>query len=116
MNNIAFEQFFNWLRTTNHTGPVGITAKFYVKDGQASKFLEAMKNNVDFSNSEKGVRLYKLHADCFNPLTFWLTEEWNTVSDLKNHFLSESYIKNAELTAGLLEEPVIQIGLYKPLD
>ena len=70
------------------------------KDGQASKFLEAMKNNVDFSNSEKGVRLYKLHADCFNPLTFWLTEEWNTVSDLKNHFLSESYIKNAELTAG----------------
>ena len=59
-----------------------------------------MKNNVDFSNSEKGVRLYKLHADCFNPLTFWLTEEWNTVSDLKNHFLSESYIKNAELTAG----------------
>ena len=70
------------------------------KDGQASKFLEAMKNNVDFSSSEKGVRLYKLHADCFNPLTFWLTEEWNTVSDLKNHFLSESYIKNAELTAG----------------
>ena len=59
-----------------------------------------MKNNVDFSNSEQGVRLYKLHADCFNPLTFWLTEEWNTVSDLKNHFLSESYIKNAELTAG----------------
>ena len=31
MNNIAFEQFFNWLRTTNHMGPVGITAKFYVK-------------------------------------------------------------------------------------
>ena len=31
MNNIAFEQFFNWLRTTNHTGPVGMTAKFYVK-------------------------------------------------------------------------------------
>ena len=63
-----------------------------------------MKNNVDFSNSEQGVRLYKLHADCFNPLTFWLTEEWNTVSDLKNHFLSESYIKNAELTAGKVFE------------
>ena len=31
MNNIAFEQFFNWLRTTNHEGPVGMTAKFYVK-------------------------------------------------------------------------------------
>ena len=31
MNNIAFEQFFNWLRTTNHNGPVGMTAKFYVK-------------------------------------------------------------------------------------
>ena len=83
-------------------------------DGQASKFLEAMKNNVDFSSLEKGVRLYKLHADCFNPLTFWLTEEWNTVSDLKNHFLSESYIKNAELTAGkFLKQNItyINIGL-----
>ena len=100
MNNIPFEQFFNWLRTTDYNGPVGITAKFYVKDGQESKFREAMKKNVDFSKSEKGVRLYKLHADCFDPMIFWLTEEWSTVSDLKNHFLSETYIKNAEHMAG----------------
>ena len=34
MNNIRFEEqeFYNWLKTTDYNGPVGLTAKFYVKD------------------------------------------------------------------------------------
>ena len=52
MNNIAFEQFFNWLRTTNHTGPVGMTAKFYVKG-------EVISENVYHPSSIARVNMIK---------------------------------------------------------
>ena len=118
MNNIRFEEqeFYNWLQTTQDNGPVGLSAKFYVREGQVSRFREVMKNNVDFSNTEEGVRLYKMHADYNNPLIFWLIEEWATVKDLKNHCASETYIKNAGLLGDVLKDPICQIGLYKALD
>ena len=47
MNNIAFEQFFNWLRTTNHEGPVGMTAKFYVKGEVISESVSNFSNELD---------------------------------------------------------------------
>ena len=119
MNNIRFEEqeFYDWLQTTEYNGPVGITAKFYLKDGAVSRFREVMKNNVDVSVGEVGVRHYKLHADYENPLIFWLIEEWDTVTDLKNHCVTESYVANSKVLVGeLLKDPICHIALYKALD
>ena len=95
---------------------LGLTAKFYVKDGCESKFREAMKKNLDFSKTEVGVRHYKLHADFKNPLIFWLIEEWDSVSDLRNHCTSDAYVQNGKILLDNLEDPTCQIGLYKALD
>ena len=117
MDNIRFgSELLNWLRSTQYNGPVGISAKFYVKSDQVQNFREAMKIRTGFSKSAIGVRLYKLHVDYNNPSIFWLIEEWDSVTDLKNHCLSEKYIKNAELFLDLLEEPACQIGIYKSLE
>ena len=35
---------------------VGLTAKFYVKEGSESQLRESIKKNVDFSKTEVGVR------------------------------------------------------------
>ena len=117
MNNIRFEEkeFYNWLQTTKYNGLVGLSAKFYVRDGKVPKFLEIMKNNIEFTNTEVGVLLYKLYADYENPFVFWLTEEWKTVTDLKNHCTSETYVKNGKMLTDLeiLQDPICQIGLYK---
>ena len=95
---------------------LGLTAKFYVKDGCESKFREAIKKNVDFSKTEVGVRHYKLNADFKNPLIFWLVQEWDTVTDLRKHCTSEAYVQNGKMLQDILEEPMWQIGLYKSLD
>ena len=118
MDNITFKEkeFYNWLQTTTYNGPVGVTGKFYLKEGGRSKFLEAMKKNVDFSKTEVGVRHYKLNADFKNPLIFWLVQEWDTVTDLRKHCTSEAYVQNGKMLQDILEEPMWQIGLYKSLD
>ena len=60
--------------------------------------------------------LSKRHADFNNPSIFWIIQEWETVTDLKNNYLCETYIKNMELIVDTLEEPICQIALYKALD
>ena len=62
MQNMSFEDFFPWLKTTEYKGPIGLTTKYYVKDDKVSKFCEIMKNHVAFAKAQVGVRHYKLHA------------------------------------------------------
>ena len=95
---------------------LGLTAKFYVRDGCESKFREAMKKNLDFSKTEVGVRHYKLLAVFKTTLIFWLIEEWDSVSDLRNHCTSDAYVQNGKNLLDNLEDPTCQIGLYKVLD
>ena len=73
-----------------------------------------MKKMVEDSNNDVGVQLYKLHADYKDTSIFWLTEEWATVIDLKNHFNSKLHIKNSKMLSDTLLAPC-QIGLYKIL-
>ena len=68
-------------------------------------------NKVELSHIE-----FERHADFNNPSIFWIIQEWETVTDLKNHYLCETYIKNMELIMDTLEEPICQIALYKALD
>ena len=85
LENIKFEEneFYNWLQTTEVAGPVGITAKFYLKDiDQVAKFREVMNKNIEITMNETGVRLYKLFADYKSPLIFYLTEEWDSAKVL----------------------------------
>ena len=116
MQNMSFEDFFPWLKTTEYKGPIGLTTKYYVKDDKVSKFCEIMKNHVAFAKAQVGVCHYKLHADINNSSIFWLISEYDSVEDLKNLCLSEAYIKNAEFLLDTMDEPVLQIGLYKALD
>ena len=85
MENIMFKEneFYNWLQTTDFAGPVGITAKFYLKNiDQVAKFRETMNKNIEITMNETGVRLYKLFADYKSPLIFYLTEEWDSAKVL----------------------------------
>ena len=116
MQNMSFEDFFPWLKNTEYKGPIGLTTKYYVKEDKVSKFCEIMKNHVAFAKAQVGVRHYKLHADINNSSIFWLISEYDSVEDSKNLCLSEAYIKNAEFLLDTMDEPVLQIGLYKALD
>ena len=47
MENIQLgPEFQKWLETTEYTGPISLTVKFYVKENQVSKFREIMKNMI----------------------------------------------------------------------
>ena len=117
MENIHFEEneFLNWLQSTDYNGAISLTVKFYVKADQVSKFREIMKTMVEYSNSDHGALMYKLHVDYKDSTVFWLTEEWAKVSDLKNHATDEKHGKNAKLLAGTLRAPS-HVGLYKSLN
>ena len=148
-----------WLETTEYTGPISLTVKFYVKENEVSKFREIMKTMVEYSNSDHGALMYKLNDDFKvrifweghkilrnSPLTstvhsykqtkvskrkisqnfvtfseymnfkdstvFWLTEEWKTVSDLKNHATDENHGKVSKMLGETLRAPP-HVGLYK---
>ena len=120
IENISYEdnEFYNWLQKPQFDGPIGMTAKFYLKDvDQVSKFREIMKRNIKHTLAETGVRLYKLFADYKSPLTFYLIEEWDTVKDLKSHCTTETFANNTkDLVPCLREDCPCQIALYKALD
>ena len=116
MQNMSCEEFIPWLKNTEYKGPIGITSKYYVKEDKVSKFRELMKDHVAFALTHIGVRHDKFHVDFNNPLIFWLKSEFESVEDLKNLCLSETCIKNAQLLLDTMDEPVLQIGLYKALD
>ena len=116
MENLSFVEILPWLKTTIYDGPIGITAKFYVKSEKVKKFRPIMENFVKSTKNLNGLRLYKLHADFNNPKIFWVTEEWDTVTDFKKYYVSEAYIKNAESLKDTVDEPVCQIAIYKPLN
>ena len=40
MDNLKENEFGHWLQNTNHSGAVSLTVKFYVKEGQVSKFRQ----------------------------------------------------------------------------
>ena len=56
--------------------------------------------------------MYKLNEDFKDSTVFWLTEEWKSVLDLKNHVNDENFGKDSKM----LEETfraAPHIGLYK---
>ena len=114
MDNVSYEELAGWLESTKHVGSIGITAKFYVKEDQVDKFCEVMKNNVEHTQGEAGMLVYKLHADFKESNIFWLVEEWENVSYLKAHCSTEIFQRNGALINPLLKSPW-QIGLYKAL-
>ena len=109
------EEFANWLKTSNYDGPINITAKFYVKEDQVSKFCEIMKTVVEYSNTDHAALMYKMYVDYKDPSVFWFIEEWKSVDDLKKHIMDEKHVKDYKLISELLRAPT-HIALYKPLD
>ena len=113
MENIQLgPEFIKWLETTDYTGPISLTVKFYVKENEVSKFREIMKTMVEYSNSDHGALMYKLNDDFKDSTVFWLTEEWKSVSDLKNHATDENHGKVAKTLGETLRAPP-HVGLYK---
>ena len=116
MENITAQDMMIWVHTTQYEGPVGVTAKFYVKEEQVARFCEVMTSMVEHTRKEKGNRVYKLQADFKDSTIFWLLEDWESVSDLKSHCMTEIFQKNGEMMGSLLRDPAYLIGLYKSLD
>ena len=113
MENIQLgPEFQKWLETTEYTGAISLTVKFYVKENQVSKFREIMKNMMAYSNSDHGALMYKLNEDFKDSTVFWLTEEWKSVSDLKNHATDENHGKVSKMLGKTLRAPP-HVGLYK---
>ena len=113
MENIQLgPEFMKWLETTDYTGPISLTVKFYVKENEVSKFREIMKTMVEYSNSDHSALMYKLNDDFKDSTVFWLTEEWKSVSDLKNHATDENHGKVGKMLGETLRAPT-HVGLYK---
>merc|ERR1712130_140455 len=115
MDNMPYSEFNNWLASPTFTGPVGIIAKLYLKEGQRDEFLKIMEDSVAFTKLEAGVLVYKVNEDAMDPLVFWLTEEWSSVKDLANHCSSTNYAGISERAGKVLleEEYSCQLSLYK---
>ena len=116
MDNINYEgEFAKWLETTDYTGPINLTAKFYVKKDQITNFRQIMKNVIQYSNFDHGALTYKMFAYYKDPTVFWLVEEWKCVDDLKNHLTDEKHVKDIPSLVETLRQTT-HIGLYKMLD
>merc|ERR550525_2251489 len=88
MDNMPYGEFYKWLASPTFTGPVGLVAKLYLKEGQREEFLQIMEDSVAYTKVEAGVLVYKVNEDVTDPLVFWLTEEWTSCKDLANHCTS----------------------------
>ena len=116
MENIELgPEFMKWLETADYTGPISLTVKFYVKESEVSKFREIMKTMVEYSNSDHGALMYKLNEDFKDSTVFWLTEEWKSVADLKNHATDENHGKVGKMLGETLRAPP-HVGLYKHME
>jgi len=82
--NLKNDQFQTWLDDTDYTGPLGIVAKFYVKQEFREQFAPGFKKRIVHTRGDEGVRTYKINEDVLDPLVFWLTEEWESVAALRN--------------------------------
>merc|ERR1712179_401076 len=78
MENTTAQDMMIWVQTTEYEGPVGVTAKFFVKKDQVTQFCELMRSMV---------------------------EEWETVSDLKSHCMTDIFQKSGERMGSLLRDP-----------
>jgi len=118
---IPIPEFFNgdifdWIKTTGHQGPVGLSTKYYVKSGCIIKFREVMDENIEFTKKEAGVRVYKLNADYKDwQNVFWMIEEWESAAHLLKHCTSETFIMREIALSDTMEQPFEQ-GLYTVME
>jgi len=103
--NLKNDQFQTWLADTDYTGPLGIVAKFYVKQEFREQFVPGFKTRIVHTRGDEGVRTYKISEDVLDPLVFWLTEEWESVAALRKHIDSQHHKETVEWMADLLQDP-----------
>ena len=70
---------------------------------------------VAYSNTDHGALMYKLNEDFKDSTVFWLTEEWKSVLDLKNHVNDENHGKDSKMLRETFRAAP-HIGLYKNTD
>merc|ERR1711973_381091 len=112
MSNIQQGELMEWVKTTDYTGGVGVTVKFLLKHSEIDKFKGLCKKQMDFVNTQPGVKSFKLHEDLKNPACFWLVEEWESMAAWKPYLVSKERAGNAQEMMPMMAGPP-HIALYK---
>ena len=115
MENIRYEndEFMTWLKTTEYNGPIGATLKFYVKEESAKEFKDMIIKKVRSEMTKNKCKSMKLNVDFKDPNIFWINEEWNHVSDLKNWCTSDAYKNMMPALYPMMQDKPFQLALYK---
>ena len=91
----------------------------FVYSEKASKFCEIFPLLLSTVQTNKSKRKISQNFVTFSgymnfkdSTVFWLTEEWKSVSDLKNHATDENHGKVGKMLGETLRAPP-HVGLYK---
>ena len=111
MNNIV--DVPGWLKSTDYTGPVGLTVKCYIRPEMVKEFKVLMKEHLETTFKEPGVLHFKFNSDYEFESVFWLVEEWESPAALLTH-LSTSWFREQYLVRSIpMNLQPSQRALYK---
>ncbi|MEH0152491.1 antibiotic biosynthesis monooxygenase family protein [Limibacter armeniacum] len=82
---LTFEETLTWMKTTDYSGAIGVTARFRVADEYVDEFVALLKDYSPYVLEEEGCLDYSFHRDWQNPNDFWLTEKWASPTILLQH-------------------------------
>ena len=112
MDNMSFEEYMEWVKTTDPDQPYGITWTVQIKEGMMEEYLAAISKiraDVDAKNVRE---VDGLHIDIKNPNIVWCNEKWSSAGAAKKlmeeGMNSEEWKKCFECVEG-----VAQMSLYK---
>ena len=92
------------LINTEMTNQKVIHARIYVKPEHVADFIEAAREIIDSSRTEKGNLSYTLYQDPYNETNFIMVELWKDQNAIDLHF-QKSYFKSfGETTGNWLEK------------
>ena len=111
MNNIV--DVPGWLKSTDYTGPVGLTVKCYIRPETVKEYKMLMKEHLEETLKEPGLLHFQFNSDYESDSIFWFVEEWENPAALLTH-LSTSWFKDQYLKRSIpMSQQSSQRALYK---
>ena len=113
MNNIEVPELSRWLKSTDYTGPVGLTCKSYIKPERVDDYKSLIKEQLEETVKEPGVLHIKFNSDFESDSIFWLVEEWKSPAALLEHLSSPSFKDEVLAKCKPMMRQPMQAALYK---
>ena len=111
MNNIL--DVPGWLKSTDYTGPVGLTVKCYIKPDKVGEYKDLMKEHLEETLKEPGVLRFRVNSDYESGNIFWLLEEWESPAAMLTHLSTPWFQDQFLVRVKPMSQQVSQRGLYK---